>query len=174
MKSAGVYKVTSPSGKIYIGQSSNIHRRMIEHLSDSKNIVNKFYSSIKKYGFAAHEIEVLFLSDVQYERNRMEQFYINYYDSIKTGLNLIDVIGPTQSFSGKKHTPEEVERIKARMKGVKPVWAFEKIKKKVYCGTLDETFESTRAAAKALGVSQPLISLMANGKHTNKYKVSFV
>ena len=166
--------MTSPSGKIYIGQASNIHRRMIEHKSDSKTITNKFYSSIKKYGFEAHSIEVLFLSNVPYERNRIEQFYINHYDSIKTGLNLIDVIGPVKSFSGKKHTLEEVERIKARMKGVKPVWAIQKIKKKVYCGTLDETFESTRVAAKALGVSQPLISLMANGKHTNKYIISFV
>ena len=174
MKEAGVYKITSPSGKVYIGQSSNIHRRMVEHLCDSKKIVNKLYSSVKKYGFNSHDIEVLFLSDVQYERNRMEQFYINYYDSINTGLNLIDVIGPTKSFSGKKHSAEEVERIKARMKGVKPIWAIDKIKKKVYCEILNKTFESSSAAAKALGVSQPLISMMANGKHTNKYKVSFV
>ena len=174
MRESGVYKVTSPSGKVYIGQASNIHRRMIEHKSDSKTITNKFYSSIKKYGFEAHTVEVLFLSDVPYERNRIEQFYINYYDSIKTGLNLIDVIGPVQSFSGKKHTPEEVERIKARMKGVKPTWAIEKIKKRVFCSYLNEEFESTRACAKALGVSQALVSLMANEKATNKYNISFI
>jgi predicted MPP superfamily phosphohydrolase len=174
IKEAGIYKLTSPSGKVYIGQSSNIRRRMVEHLNRSKTAVSKLYSSFKKHGFDAHKVEVLFLSDSQYERNRMEQFFINYYDSVKNGLNLIDVIGPTKSFTGRKHSPEEVERIKARMKGVAPVWAFEKNKKKIFCETLNETFESTRAAAKALGVSQALVSMMANGKHTNKYKVRFL
>lgn len=174
MKAAGVYKFTSPSGKVYVGQSCNIKRRLIEHLSDSKHIVNKFYSSIKKYSFESHKFEILFLSDSQYERNRMEQFYINYYDSIKNGLNLIDVIGPVKSFSGKKHSKQEVERIKLRMRGVKPTWAIEKIKKKVYCGFLDESFDSISSCARKLNISQPLASMMANGKTPNKYNISLI
>jgi group I intron endonuclease len=174
MKEAGVYKITSPSGKVYIGQASNIHRRMNEHRSDSKKIINKLYSSFKKYGFDSHSIEVLFLSDVQYERSKMEQFFINYYNSVKTGLNLIDVIGPIGSFSGKKHSKEEVLRIKERMRGVTPTWAIDKVRKKIFCGYLNKEFRSSTECAIALGVSQPLISMMANGKTTNKYNVSFI
>ena len=44
MAQSGIYKITSPSGKIYIGQSSNIERRMIEHKYRSKTKNLKLYS----------------------------------------------------------------------------------------------------------------------------------
>ena len=171
LKESGVYKIESPSGKIYIGQSSNIRRRMSEHLYASKKIINKLYSSVKKYGFENHKIEILFLSDSDYEKNRMEQFFINYYDSINTGLNLIDVNGARKSFTGKKHTKKEIQRIKERMKGVTPEWAIAQRRKGVYCLVNNKKYRSISECAEDLNVSQPLISMMLNGKTPNKYKV---
>ena len=45
----GIYKITSPSNKIYIGQSWNIHQREIQHrCAGSKKVVfGKLYNSIK-------------------------------------------------------------------------------------------------------------------------------
>ena len=171
LKESGVYKIQSPSGKIYIGQSCNIRRRMSEHLYNSKHKNNKLYASIRKYGLKNHNIEVLFLSEDAYEKNRIEQFFINYYDSINKGLNLIDVEGIRKSFTGKKHTKEEVKRIKERMNGVTPEWAISQRRKGVYCLLNNKKYISISECAKDLNVSQPLISLMLNGKTPNKYKV---
>jgi group I intron endonuclease len=171
LKQSGVYKIKSPSGKVYIGQSSNIKRRMTEHLYSSKNKNTKLYASIRKYGFSNHDIEILFLSDVESEKNKMEQFFINYYDSINRGLNLIDVEGSRGSFSGKKHSEKEIKRIKDRMSGVTPEWAIEKRRKGVFCSLNNKRYKSITDCAKDLNVSHALISLMLNGKTPNKYKV---
>lgn len=174
MAKAGVYKLKSPSGKIYIGQSNNIDRRLIEHKYNGTKKTTKLYSSIKKYGIKKHRLEILFLSDVQGERDQMEMFFISYFNAIKNGLNHMITDSPVGGFTGKKHTKEVVDGIKKRMKNVKPNWAIEKVKRKVYCEQLDVVFLSGADCAKSLGVSQPLVSMMLNNKRENKFKLSFV
>ena len=171
---SGVYKFTSPSGKIYIGQTSNFDRRKTEHRYSSKKTMNKLYTSFRKYGMDKHKFEVLFLSDNSYEKNRMEQFYIDFYNSIKLGLNLIDVTRGVNSFSGKKHSKEEVKRIKERMKGFVPVEAIKKRSKKIYCKSNDKTYVSLSSCARDLRLSQSYISQMVNGKVKNNYNLKFV
>lgn len=56
----GIYKITSPSGRIYIGQSTNIKTRFYNYrksISCQKQRV--LYSSFIKYGIHAHELEVI-------------------------------------------------------------------------------------------------------------------
>ena len=56
----GIYKITSPSGRIYIGQSTNIKTRFYNYrksISCQKQRV--LYSSFMKYGIHAHEFEVI-------------------------------------------------------------------------------------------------------------------
>lgn len=45
----GIYKITSPSGKIYIGQSINIEKRWEKYQKYIENIKNqiKLYNSLK-------------------------------------------------------------------------------------------------------------------------------
>ena len=171
---SGVYKFTSPSGNVYIGQTSNFDRRKVEHRYSSKKTMNKLYASFRKYGMDNHKFEILFLSDDAYEKNRMEQFYIDYYNSVKLGLNLIDVTRGVNSFSGKKHSKEEVERIKERMKGFVPIEAIKKRSKKIYCKSNDKTYNSLSSCARDLKVSQSYISQMVNGKVKNNYNLKFV
>ena len=54
----GIYKITSPSGKVYVGQSVNIERRLKEYkiLKCKKQV--KLYNSFIKYGFENHKIEI--------------------------------------------------------------------------------------------------------------------
>jgi group I intron endonuclease len=171
MADSGVYKLISPTGKIYIGQSSNIHRRMIEHKYRSKNKNLKLYSSIRKHGFDNHLLEVLFLSEDSYEKNRMESFYIKYYDSMQNGLNHMDTYTYTGGFSGKKHSNENVLKIKERMKGFKPILAIEKTKKKVYCSYTNKAYNSIIECAKDLNISQAYASMQYTGKRLNKYGI---
>mgnify|MGYP003651066122 CR=1 FL=1 len=56
----GIYKITSPSGKIYIGQSSNIEKRLKNYkYADGNSIGPKIKHSIEKYGWENHISEEL-------------------------------------------------------------------------------------------------------------------
>ena len=171
MAQSGIYKITSPSGKIYIGQSSNIERRMIEHKYRSKSKNLKLYSSLRKYGIDNHKIDVLFLSENKYQKDRMESIYIRYYDSIENGLNHIDVLSGGCGFTGKKHTEENVLKIKERMKGYTPINAVEKLMKNVFCGYTNKHYKSISECARDLNVSQSLISMQLSGKRPNKFNI---
>lgn len=58
--SIGIYKITSPSGKIYIGQSKNIEKRWEKNYKKTqcKN-QPKIYNSLKKYGPDNHVFEII-------------------------------------------------------------------------------------------------------------------
>ncbi len=43
---------------------------------------------------------------------------------------------------------------------------------RVYCGYLNKEFDTTTACAKALGIGQPCVSYMINGKSENIYNIS--
>ena len=52
-KICGIYKITSPTGKIYIGQSVDIKKRWNHHKYAKDKKCSKLYSSFKKYGYNA-------------------------------------------------------------------------------------------------------------------------
>lgn len=82
-----VYKITSPSGKIYIGSTKNFHKRLASYKRLDCKSQNKLYNSFKKYGFEAHTIEVIeeCSLDVLLER---ETFHGVVFDVLGTnGLN---------------------------------------------------------------------------------------
>lgn len=95
----GIYKITSPSGKIYIGQSVNIEKRTSRYkFADCKNQV-KLYHSLIKYGFKNHQFEVL-CECKESELNDKERYYQDLYDSTSAiGLNL--KLTTTKDKSGK-------------------------------------------------------------------------
>lgn len=78
-KMIGVYKITNPNGKIYIGQSINIDRRWkdYKHFYNCKN-QTKLYNSLKKYGPEKHIFEVIEECSVKLIIER-ETFWKNYY-----------------------------------------------------------------------------------------------
>lgn len=55
-----IYKYTSPSGKIYIGQTARPSARKAEHLYNASNkCVTIFHKAIKKYGWENFQYEVI-------------------------------------------------------------------------------------------------------------------
>jgi len=48
--SAGIYKLTSPSGKCYIGQSVNLEKRILSYARRDCVFQTKIYNAICKYG----------------------------------------------------------------------------------------------------------------------------
>ena len=120
-KVCGIYKITSPSGKVYIGQSVDIKRRFTSYktLNKSKRQA-KLYNSFVKYGVENHVFETIeeCLVDFLNERERYWQEQYNVLESSK-GLNLC-----LTSTKDKKHLHSEETRIKISEsnKGEKCFW----------------------------------------------------
>lgn len=86
----GIYKITSPSQKIYIGQSINIYNRWNEYRRNKCKGQRKLYYSFQKYGFDKHRFEVLQQCTIE-ELNNLEIYYIELFQCFnsKYGLNLM-------------------------------------------------------------------------------------
>ena len=85
----GIYKITSPSGKIYIGQSKDIKLRFYYYSIISCFRQKRLYHSLKKYGSENHIFEIIEECFID-ELNKRERHYQELYDVIgKNGLNCI-------------------------------------------------------------------------------------
>lgn len=91
----GIYKITSPSGKVYIGQSIDIYRRWNSYKSASCESQRRLFHSFFKYGYDNHKFEIVHKlpSDIEQEiLNRYEQLYMDLYRYCEIELlNLQDV-----------------------------------------------------------------------------------
>lgn len=121
----GIYKIISPSGKIYIGQSVNIINRE-KYYKNPKNCINqtKLYRSILKYGWENHMFSVIEECCINF-LNEKERYWQDFYNSINSGLNCKltktnDKSGQLSqetkekiglSNTGKKRTTQEVKDI---------------------------------------------------------------
>ena len=83
-----IYKYTSPSGKVYIGQTINEDKRKYAHRNDAYNGSNlPFHTAIRKYGWENFDYNILFeTSSKDYKKiktilNALEQFFIRRYKS---------------------------------------------------------------------------------------------
>lgn len=89
MAICGIYKITSPSGKIYIGQAFDIENRWSRYRSLNCRAQVHLYNSLKKHGSENHLFEIL-CECTEGELNEKENYYITLFDSFnsKHGLNL--------------------------------------------------------------------------------------
>lgn len=101
----GVYKITSPSGRVYIGQSVRIPHRFRSYKRMECRNQTKLYRSFLKYGVVNHKFEVLEQCEI-HQLDDKEIFYSLKYNSIhyKKGLNV------RECGDGKKPLPESVRR----------------------------------------------------------------
>jgi group I intron endonuclease len=83
----GIYKITSPSGKIYIGQTTNFIKRKNYYKNGAKPYQVRIYNSLEKYGYDAHTIE--FIEECLVENlNERERHWQEFYNVIgENGLN---------------------------------------------------------------------------------------
>ena len=81
----GIYKITSPSNRVYVGQSINIKKRFTDYKYLKINQTKIFYS-IKKYGYENHKFEVIEQCSVDL-LNERERYWQDFYNSVELGLN---------------------------------------------------------------------------------------
>lgn len=89
---AGIYKLTSPSGKVYIGQSINLEKRINSYKNLHCKGQTKLYNALLKYGFDNFKIDILWSTEddtnIIFILNQFEKDFINLYDAVETGYNL--------------------------------------------------------------------------------------
>jgi group I intron endonuclease len=89
-KIIGIYKITSPSNKIYIGQSDHIYRRWGYYKRLASNIQQQvgIYRSLLKHGVHNHIFDIIEVCELD-ELNIRERYWQDHYDVLKYGLNCI-------------------------------------------------------------------------------------
>lgn len=83
----GIYKITSPSGKIYIGQSIDIKYRFSYYYRGDCKHQKRLYNSFLKYGISNHIFEIVEECEIN-QLNIRELFWQKHYKTIdEKGLN---------------------------------------------------------------------------------------
>lgn len=78
----GIYKITSPTGRVYIGKSVNLKKRYRQYFSTNSFRTQKVLcNSLNKYGMENHTFEVIEYSENKNILNEREIFWINFYQS---------------------------------------------------------------------------------------------
>lgn len=82
----GIYKITNLlDGRSYIGQSRNIENRFKEHLYHNESPIDKDIHELGANNFSFDILEICNESDLDLK----EEYYINFYNSINNGYNMI-------------------------------------------------------------------------------------
>lgn len=162
IKTSGIYKITSPSGKIYIGQTNNIQDRVRRYKHSYCKGQRYLYSSIEKYGWDSHKFEVLEECPIC-DLNTKESYYIGIYNSTnrEIGMNL-------QS-GGDKCIETEETRILKKLNHPKRVSFYAER------DGIVQKFDSMNDAEKILGVTRKSIreQLKDPNKKIGKYSYSY-
>jgi group I intron endonuclease len=137
-----IYKITSPSGRIYIGQTINLNGRLKNYRNNKTKNQPKLHNSILKYGWNAHVFETIDTCEEtgikNYILDSLEVYWIEQYDSFNNGLNC--TIGG-QGTIGHKHSEETKEVLRNKSTGVK---LSEVAKKKVSEAGMGNKYNSGR------------------------------
>lgn len=132
---SGIYRITSPTSKVYIGLSVDIYNRIYQGYKIVRCQKQRIlYHSLNKYSINSHIFEIIHILntddlsqlDISIELNRLETLYIkennSFIDDNENGMNLTRG-GDTPTISkesreligikntGKKHSPESIEKM---------------------------------------------------------------
>lgn len=88
-KIIGIYKITSPSGRIYIGQSRNINKRKLAYKRLDCKSQPKLLNSFEKHGYENHTFEIIEECDFE-QLNIRERYWQDFYDVLgEKGMNCL-------------------------------------------------------------------------------------
>lgn len=191
ISSIGIYKITNPKGKVYIGQSINIERRFrgYEKLTNCKG-QSKLYRSLIKYGTINHTFEIIELCDIDCINER-ERYWQEFYNSIK-GLNCnyvstkdkkqitSDEVKQKMSLSGKgkKQSKTHIENRLLSKKGYSHSnETKEKIAEKRSKCILDFTtgifYKNSIEASEAINIKLSTLQAMLCGRNRNRTSLKY-
>jgi len=194
-----VYKITSPTGRIYIGSTININKRFNKYKNLHCKKQPKLYNSLKKYGAENHKFEIeskCFLEKMFY----LEWFFGHHYNVLnyEVGLNLSlpnendtyqnisdetklkmsksgkgKRAGEKHVFFGKKFSKEYCEKIRLGHKG-KCKRGQNPHAKKVFCTETNKIWNCCKDASEELNINYGTLKSFLNGNRKNKTNLVYL
>lgn len=169
-----IYKYTSPSGKVYIGQTMNEQQRRGSFLNPNRPYSGpKINKAREKYGVDNFEYEIIFKvssmikEEVVQILNQKEQQYIKMFDSYYNGYNSTPGGDNVYQFT-------EETRQKLSQKTTEYYKTHESVVSRAVLqysldGNFIQEWKSARAAAKALNIEANNITVVCQGKRNYAY-----
>lgn len=117
----GIYKITSPSNKVYIGQSLNIEKRFNQYKKLDISKQRKLHNSFNKYGIDSHIFEIIEECSIDL-LNFRERYWQEFYQSVEKGLNCLYTKTHVKKGYYGKDSFEHRSKSQKGVKKSKPVW----------------------------------------------------
>ena len=115
----GIYKITSPNNKIYIGQSWDINYRFYRYNLCSCKNQTKLYNSLKKYSPKSHIFEIICELPNDIYQNILDNYEMSYIQQYKNcGFEMLNL--KEGGSGGGKHSKETKLKISNILIGKKP------------------------------------------------------
>lgn len=159
----GIYKITSPSKKIYIGQSTNIEKRFYTYKLLHCKKQPFLFNSLKKYGAENHIFEVIEFCEVE-KLNERERYWQDFYNVLECGLNL--VLTSSNDKTGFFHNDVIFKMVESRKKSfdIKSFKRTQKINKGIYTqNAFSKLIKVSRARVNQMVKDESLDLLIING-----------
>ncbi len=130
----GIYKITSPTGKIYIGQSWNLQQRANAYKQLKCTKQPKLHSSLLKHGWADHTFEIIHTLPTDIDQTILNTYETLYWQQyLDCNFQMLNIKEPgsngkhsqeskqkiTNSKLGKKRSAETVKKVANSLKGIK-------------------------------------------------------
>jgi group I intron endonuclease len=156
MSIIGIYKIISPSGKLYIGKTKNFENRKKQYQNLKLKNQRKLFYSFQKYGYINHKFEMI--EECKYDKlNNREKYWIKKLDSVNKGLNL------TWGGDGGIQSKESEEL--RRLNSILPLYQYD-----LEGNFIKEFKEGAGEAIKEIGKGNPNnINDCARGKYHSTY-----
>jgi group I intron endonuclease len=178
----GIYKITSPSGKAYIGQSWNILKRFIDYKYCNK-AQRYIYHSLAKHGYTNHIFEIVHELPEDITQSILDSYEQLYIDTHRDcGIILMNI---REAGTGGKHNvrTKELMRLASLGKpkskqhcinnGLAKKGQYPKSAKIVVDLITKEIYPSARVAADSIGVTHSTLKSYLNGTRINKTNLQY-
>lgn len=111
-----IYKITNPSGSVYIGQSKNFKKRLacykcVKHMKSQAAL----HRSFLKYGFENHAFEIVMENIDISDMNAYELLYMDFYKHM--GFKMLNIAPGGSKAGAGKWTEERREHMRKIMTG---------------------------------------------------------
>jgi group I intron endonuclease len=119
MDKGHIYKITSPTERVYIGKTTRLKDRISYYRNNNKGGQKILDSSIEKYGWDQHIFEVIDEAPVE-QLSELEIKYIKYFNTFHydnpNGMNLTR---GGEGTLGRKHSEETISKMIVKRTGTK-------------------------------------------------------
>jgi group I intron endonuclease len=103
-----IYKITSPTGKVYIGQSWNFRNRIRFYKNNLCKRQVKIYNSLLKYGYDNHKVEIVHELPTDVSQSILDNYEILYWELYKNCY--VEMLNIKEPGRGGKRSKESIEK----------------------------------------------------------------